>query len=155
MNLILWRHAEAEDMAPDLQRQLTLRGRKQATRMGHWLKQRLPERYQIVSSPATRTRQTADALSDCYEIDDLLAPHCDVADYIAACDWPSGPAQSFGTVVIVGHQPILGRFASLLLSGTETNWTIKKGAIWWLSTREREGNEQVILKAALTPEMIE
>ena len=155
MNLILWRHAEAEDSEPDINRKLTSRGRKQAARMAQWLTRHLPQKHQVICSPATRTRQTADALSDHYEVDDLLAPHCDVADYIAACDWPSGSAQAGGTVVIVGHQPILGRFASLLLSGAEHNWTIKKGAIWWLSTREREGNEQVILRASLTPELID
>ena len=33
MDLILWRHAQAEDTLPDLERQLTPLGRKQAARM--------------------------------------------------------------------------------------------------------------------------
>ena len=37
MNLILWRHAEAEDGADDLQRALTGKGRRQAARMAQWL----------------------------------------------------------------------------------------------------------------------
>jgi len=44
MDLILWRHAEAEDAGgkPDLERNLTRHGRKQAARMAEWLKPRLP-----------------------------------------------------------------------------------------------------------------
>ena len=37
MNLLLWRHAEAQDGDPDLARELTARGRKQAEKMAHWL----------------------------------------------------------------------------------------------------------------------
>ena len=40
MDLILWRHAEAEDGVgkPDTERELTKRGRKQAERMAEWLR---------------------------------------------------------------------------------------------------------------------
>ncbi|HEX7466215.1 MAG TPA: histidine phosphatase family protein, partial [Usitatibacter sp.] len=39
MELILWRHAEAEDAGGggDLARSLTKRGRKQAAKMAEWL----------------------------------------------------------------------------------------------------------------------
>jgi len=44
MNLILWRHAEAEDFAPsDLARALTTKGRKQAQNVAKWLRTRLPD----------------------------------------------------------------------------------------------------------------
>ena len=155
MNLILWRHAEAEDAEPDLARKLTPRGRKQAARVASWLDEHLPERYSVPAPPAARTRQTADALSDRYAIDPRLAPDADVAHYIAACEWPAGPLAASGTVVLVGHQPILGRLASLLLSGVEHDWTIRKGAIWWLSTREREGGEQVVLRAVVGPDLLD
>ena len=45
MDLILWRHAEAEDWTEgcdDLQRSLTGRGEKQAKRMAAWLDRQLP-----------------------------------------------------------------------------------------------------------------
>ena len=154
MNLVLWRHAEAEDAEPDLARKLTPRGRKQAARVAAWHEDHLPERYSVISSPATRTRQTADALCDRYAVDPRLGPDADVAHYIAACEWPTGPQAASGTVVLVGHQPILGRFASLLLCGEERDWTIRKGAIWWLSTREREDGEQVVLRAVLGPDLV-
>ena len=66
MNLILWRHADAEDGAPgrpDDARRLTARGEKQAKRMAAWLKGQLPERAQVLVSPARRAQQTAQALT--------------------------------------------------------------------------------------------
>ena len=44
MDLILWRHTEAEDALPDATRELTGRGRKQAARMADWLNPGLPRR---------------------------------------------------------------------------------------------------------------
>ncbi|MFT3801787.1 MAG: histidine phosphatase family protein [Burkholderiaceae bacterium] len=154
MNLILWRHAEAEEATPDLTRELTGRGRKQAARMADWLAPRLPSRYAILCSPATRTIQTVEALGRDYAIDRRLSPGADVADYLAAAGWPEGPQDAGGTVVIVGHQPTLGGVASLLLSGSEQPWSIKKGAIWWLSSREREGKGQIVLRASVHPELL-
>jgi phosphohistidine phosphatase len=154
MNLILWRHAEAEDAEPDLARRLTPRGRKQAARVAKWLRENLPERFVVLASPAARTRETADELDVEYTVDRRLAPDVDVAHYIAAAQWPEGPQEAAGTVVVVGHQPVLGRLASLLLSGEEQDWTVRKGAVWWLSTRERAGREQVVLRAVVSPDQL-
>jgi len=69
MNLILWRHAEAEDYAStDLARALTTRGRKQAQNVAKWLRTRLPDDAVILASPAVRTIQTAETLSDQYRV---------------------------------------------------------------------------------------
>ena len=69
MDLILWRHAEAEDWpegdpqgGSDLERSLTSRGEKQAARMANWLDRQLPEGARIFVSPARRCEQTALAL---------------------------------------------------------------------------------------------
>ena len=154
MNLILWRHAEAEDAEPDLARRLTPKGRRQAQQMAKWLRERLPERYAVYASPARRTRETADALECAYSVVQDLAPDADVAHYHAVSDWPVGPQEAGGTVVIVGHQPIIGRFASLLLSGEERDWSVRKGAVWWLSARDREERRQVVLRAVVSPDLL-
>lgn len=154
MNLLLWRHAEAQDGDPDLARELTARGRKQAEKMAHWLHQHLPERRLVLVSPAVRTRQTADALGDEYRIERQLAPGADVAHYLAAAAWPEGPPGCAGTVLLVGHQPTLGLLASLLLGGTEQPWSVRKGALWWLTTRERDGRAQVVLRSVTNPEQL-
>lgn len=157
MDLIVWRHADAGDAAPevagDLERRLSERGRKQAERMARWLQARLPERYLVISSPAARARETADALGVKVRTDARLGPGADVAQALAALNWPEGPESRSRHVVVVGHQPLLGRLASLLLSGHEDDWSVRKGAILWLSSREREGREQVVLRAAISPDL--
>lgn len=133
MNLILWRHAEAEDRRPgmtDLDRALTPKGKKQAQRIAHWLKERLPADTRIIVSPARRARETADALSRAYTIEPTIDPAASAEMLIEAADWPNGS----DTVVIVGHQPTLGQLAALLMCGQALDWSIRKGALWWLRT---------------------
>src|SRR6478752_4097926 len=62
MDLILWRHCEAEAGEPDLGRRLTPKGQKQAERMADWLERHLPDSSRILVSPADRAQQTAQAL---------------------------------------------------------------------------------------------
>jgi phosphohistidine phosphatase len=153
MDLILWRHAEAEEGGagqPDAKRRLTARGDKQAHDVAKWLKSRLPKKTRILVSPATRTQQTAHALALPFEVEPRIAVGVDTADLIAAADWP----EHSGAVLLVGHQPTLGRLASLLLSGAEADWSVKKGAVWWFSKRSREGRDQTVLRAVMNPEML-
>lgn len=134
MQLILWRHAEAEDIAPDprdASRRLTARGRKQARSMAGWLNQHLPAHTHILASPAVRTRQTAEALGRPFEIDTRLFTDASVSDHLAACGWQH--AQDERTVLIIGHQPTLGQLAAQLMCGQPLPWSVKKGAIWWLA----------------------
>ena len=158
MDLILWRHADAgdslSDPVADLKRKLTDRGRKQSERAARWLHARLPERCLVLSSPALRATETAAALGVKFKTDERLMPGSDVAHHLAAVNWPDGPEARVRHIVIVGHQPALGRVASLLLAGSEADWSIKKGGVWWLSTREREGRAQVVLRAAIAPDLI-
>lgn len=148
MELILWRHAEAEDGPPDLERELTGRGRKQASRMADWLTPRLPPDIRILASPAARTRQTAQALGREYEIDAALAPGASAETVLAAADWPAAPYP----VLIVGHQPALGQVALRLLTGGDGDLAVKKAGVWWFQSRERNGRLQVVLRAVAGPD---
>ena len=151
MDLILWRHAEAEDGFPDHERKLTRKGEKQAAKMAAWLKTHLPEDTRILASPTMRTQQTASALTQNGTIVKEAGPGTSVATLLGIAGWPDAK----GAVVIVGHQPTLGQVAAYLLSDTQENWNIKKGAIWWFSNRTRLGETQTILKAVLSPELLE
>ena len=62
MDLLLWRHAEAEDGEDDMKRRLTERGHKQARAMAAWIRKHQPKDLRIIVSPAVRTQQTAEAL---------------------------------------------------------------------------------------------
>ena len=154
MDLLLWRHAEAEQSSPDLKRKLTARGEKQAAQIGGWLRNNAPKKLRILVSPARRCQQTAAALGLPFETDRRLAPDSDVASLLAAIAWPDGSEADPGAVLVVGHQPTLGQTAALLLSGEEAGWTIKKGALWWFSNRTRLGETQTVLKAVIGPDLV-
>jgi len=150
MDLILWRHADAEDGVPDASRKLTAKGEKQAQQMGHWLKARLPEKFRILASPARRTQQTAQALSKAFETVKSIGPGADAIAVLAAAGWPDAK----GAVVVVGHQPTLARVAAFLLAGEEADWNMKKGSIWWISNRVRQGEAQTVLRVVMSTEFI-
>ena len=154
MDLLLWRHAEAEEGTHDLKRKLTARGEKQAKQMADWLKAHAPKQLRILVSPAVRAQQTAKALGVPYETDLRLGPTADAPDLLAAIGWPDGGrnGERSGAVLVVGHQPTLGRTASLLLAGAEADWSIKKGAVWWFSNRVRLGETQTVLRAVIPAE---
>ncbi|WP_158601904.1 SixA phosphatase family protein [Pararobbsia silviterrae] len=159
MNLILWRHADAENLPErmldhhpsDLQRQLTDRGHKQAAQIAAWLNARLDDDALILASPAVRAQQTAVALNRPFETVREIAPGADTSAVLAAAGWPDGRAS---TVVIVGHQPTLGSIASLLLAGHEASWSVKKAGVWWFSNRRRDEEAQVVLRAVVNPDLV-
>jgi len=150
MELILWRHADAEEGERDLERKLTGKGRKQAARVAQWLHRRLPSKFTLLCSPARRARETADALGARYKISDRLAPGAQVADLAEAAGWPKRK----GVVILVGHQPDFGRLAAALVSGKPSDWSLKKGGLWWLDNRVRGGDARVVVRAVIAPDLI-
>ncbi len=150
MELILWRHAEAEDGYPDSKRELTEKGHVQAERMAAWLNPHLPDQVLILASPARRAQQTAAALGRKIVTRTELDPLAEVMHVLKAVGWPSG----ISPTVVVGHQPTLGRVAAWLLTGTEGDLSVKKGAIWWLTARRGSGPGSAVVRAVMAPEML-
>ncbi|MDB5963043.1 MAG: sixA [Massilia sp.] len=147
MDLILWRHAEAEDSAPDMARALTPKGQKQARRMAEWLDSQLPAGCKILVSPALRTLQTVEPLKRKFKVIDTIAPDAAPEAVLQAANWPNGKE----AVLIVGHQPTLGQVAALLLCGQPQSWEIKKASAWWFVQRDADS---VYLKAVMAAEMV-
>lgn len=143
MDLILWRHADAEDGVPDEARRLSAKGRKQAQKMAAWLAARLPADRRVLVSPALRTRETAAAFTEQVIIEKALSTAATPQGVLKAAGWPDGA----GTVIVVGHQPTLGATAALALTGEAAAWSLKKGAVWWLAS-DADG---VRVKAVITP----
>ena len=157
MDLILWRHAEAEDFASsDLARRLTPRGEQQAARMAAWIQSQLAKltprsrHWRVLASPAIRAQQTAAALGMPVETIDSIAPDASVNAILHAADWPGNG----GNVIIVGHQPTLGMVAGRLLNGAEGYVSVKKGAVWWFRQRERDGESKALLVAMVSPDTV-
>lgn len=154
MELLLWRHCEAEPGEPDLGRALTGKGEKQARRVAAWLHAHLPDSARILVSPARRAQQTAAALAELaprkIKTVDSLAPGASAEDVLRAVRWPDAKA----AIVVVGHQPTLGWVASRLLTGAEAEWPVKKGAVWWFSSRSRDGVEQAVVRAVISADLV-
>jgi phosphohistidine phosphatase len=139
MDLILWRHAEAIDpelMDNDLERYLTPRGERQAQRMANWLDRMLPQGTRIICSPAKRCEQTVLALGRRYKLREELSPSGHAQEVLELSQWP----HSKNPVLVVGHQPYLGQTVAQLIKTESPECSIKKGAVWWLKTKVKEGD---------------
>ena len=153
MDLIIWRHAEAEDEADgqeDSQRALTTRGEKQAARMARWLDRFLPESARILSSPALRCEQTVLPLGRKYRLREELAVGASADQLLEATGWPDSRLP----VLVVGHQPVLGQAVARLLGLKHDSCPVRKGAVWWLRTRERDGHQQTVVVAVQSPDVV-
>ncbi|MDD3935201.1 phosphohistidine phosphatase SixA [Rhodoferax sp.] len=153
MDLILWRHAEAQEWTPgcdDMARRLTSRGEKQAARMAGWLDRQLPDNTRILVSPARRAEQTASALGRKFKVRPELAPGGTVAQLLEVAQWPDAK----GCVLVVGHQPTLGQTIAQLIGLSVTECTVRKGAVWWLRHRQRETLVQTLVVTVQSPEVL-
>jgi phosphohistidine phosphatase len=153
VDLILWRHAdarEAPDETLDHDRPLTTKGERQAAKMSRWLNQHLPDGARVLVSPTLRTVQTAQALERRKRVMEALGPDQTVEALLHAARWPDAKEP----VVVVGHQPTLGLTAAYLLAGVMQPWPVRKGALWWIKRRERDGQVEVLLHASLTSEHV-
>lgn len=148
-NIILWRHAQAEQAdfelgEQDNARQLTAKGQHQAKRMARWLKQHLPKNTFLLSSPALRALQTAEALPYKIQLDNALKPSACLPDVLNALT----QYKAHKNILIVGHQPWLGELLAYLFeqdaadAADNQSISIKKGAVWWLRRTSAESSSQ-------------
>lgn len=153
MDLIFWRHAEAVEWTEgcnDLERSLTPRGEKQAARMAQWLDRQLTDSVRILASPARRTEQTVLALGRKYKLRSELAPDGTPDQLLELVQWP----MSRQTFLVVGHQPLLGQTISRVAGLGPDECAVRKGAVWWLRHRERNGVGQTVVVTVQSPEML-
>jgi len=153
MDLIVWRHADAEDAsAPDtdMARCLSARGIRQATRMAQWLDRKLPDNARVLVSPAMRCEQTVVPLGRKYKICPELAPESSPDDLLKLVQWPANKSP----VVVVGHQPTLGQTVNRLLGLDGLDMPMRKGSLWWLRSRERDGKIQTIVVTVQSPDLL-
>ena len=79
-----------------------------------------------------------------------IGPPGSAAGLLRAVGWPDGDK-----VIAVGHNPTFGEAAARLLGGRGGELAFRKGAIWWFATRERDAGAETVLKAVMSPDMIE
>ncbi|HVU36183.1 MAG TPA: phosphohistidine phosphatase SixA [Opitutaceae bacterium] len=130
--LYLIRHADAEDGADDSARPLSKRGRHQIDELARFLSRSGAfQPAEIWHSPLVRARETADLLRHGlklhakHQVVPELTPDSDpglVAGRLGACLVP---------LALVGHEPHLGRLASMLVVGRAEPvvFLVKKAAV--------------------------
>jgi phosphohistidine phosphatase len=134
MRMILFRHGPAgrRDAArwpDDADRPVTKRGLERTARAAAGLRHLLGRESLVLTSPLVRARQSADLVGEIAALDapvevlQTLAPgsaYRETLRRLAGLD-------SAASVVLVGHEPHLGRLAGLLLFGAPaTNLALKK-----------------------------
>ena len=151
--IIFWRHAEAHEAnegQDDLDRKLTVKGQRQAERVAFWLDRNLPQQCRVFASPAKRSQQTVRYLSRKSKALDELNPDARPEAVLAAVGW----GVQTEPIVVVGHQPWIGECIHWLLMDAAAPLAVRKGAVWWLQSRERDGVKDVIIRAMATPELL-
>lgn len=154
-NLILWRHAEAEVLGAnglDTNRALTKNGRKDAAKMAKWLNQHLPPNTVILSSPAKRCLETAEALHNLSQLEIKIADFLSVDSTVGQIAKKITNDDNSKTILVIGHQPNLGLLIAKLLGMSESACVVKKGAVWWLRQREVNGGLQTYLFTVQHPD---
>jgi len=153
MDLILWRHAEAIELAEsgnDMDRHLTPKGERQAARMSKWLDRVLPQGTRIFCSPATRCEQTVMALGRRYKLREELSPNGQAQEVLDLVQWPVAK----GAVMVVGHQPYLGQVVAKLFDMKPGECSIKKASVWWIKTKAHESVLQTSLHAVQSADLV-
>lgn len=156
-HLILWRHADAghplSDANADFARPLSASGRARAAQIARWMSARLTGPVHVVSSPAQRTRQTAAALAADAVLDERLAPDTGVEAYLDVVR-DAIAERKHASVVLVGHQPMLGALAARLLLGEDLSLAFHKAACWWFRMPGDPG-EAWSLDIAMHPDWVD
>lgn len=156
IELFIWRHAEAEEGIPDLDRRLTSAGRRDAARVAKALAPYTRSAALIVS-PAARARETAAALIEATglvaTIDTRLAPGASLAQVMRSLhDALDAKPRTPTTFVLVGHQPWVGALAHQLLVSSPGDWRFRKAAAWWL--HQRTGDSEWALRTVFDPDLV-
>lgn len=159
-NIMLWRHADAlaigDNIPDDISRPLSKKGRQQAKTMAAWLKRYLPKDTIIISSNAVRSKQTAQALTNDFQISDELGPSATLLDVLETINsfWSSNHTET--NLLIIGHQPWLGQLADYLLNTMPAaeGLQIKKAALWWFKRLTSQPSGTFDLITVQTPSLL-
>ena len=159
MNLYIVRHAIAvEPGTPgyddDSQRPLTDTGRKKMKKIVKGLRQFEVELDLILASPYVRARATAEILASEFKMkkkiaftDNLIPP----GNFDSLID-EIGEKYAVDNLALVGHEPMLSRFVSFLMTGNpDAAITLKKGGVCLLSAEDLRHERRAALQWLLTP----
>jgi phosphohistidine phosphatase len=137
VKIIIARHGAAEDKASsdrDADRNLTDKGREQADLMGRVLEATLGYVDAAWTSPFARALQTAEIAAKRLKVTPVAESNLEIGGDLEQLCWKihrEAPAK----ILLVGHQPDLGRLAARLL-GFVSEVSLKKGGMCIVETRD-------------------
>ena len=159
LHLVLVRHAITEERGAawpdDEQRPLSREGARKWKRAARGLARVVPVVDQLLASPLTRTFQTAEILAKALS----PAPKVQLLDALRPGTRPGALVSTLkglapkGTVVLVGHEPMLSELAALLLH-LEGPLEFRKGAAMLLVTNGLGSRGPARLEWFLTPRVL-
>lgn len=163
MEIYLFRHGIAEDrgaqrFTDDSQRPLTPQGLKRTRKVVEGMAALKLYFDVVLTSPYVRAKQTADILVEVFGIPEQLRlchklipgtkPRELVEEIKRFCS-------KNDRVALVGHEPDLSLFASLLISGkSDANLTLKKAGLCKLNTSQLVAGRCASLEFLLTPKVL-
>ncbi len=155
MRILFIRHAEAveADKFPgrDLDRPLTPKGRRTFQRMARMLAAQYATPLCILTSEAKRARATAEMLAEAFgsglaTVESALNPGATLTAYLRSL--PKGGWTKKGLVVLVGHEPDLGKAVAKMAGASTARIKLVKGAC---AEVEWTGARAGVLRALLDP----
>jgi len=162
MNVYLMRHGIAQakgnpKIPSDDERELTKKGAKKARRAAKGLRTLKIPFDRIITSPLPRARETAEIVAKVFDMEEQVEDAAELK--------PQASVESLAArlieyrdcqeLLLVGHQPFLGKAASLLLCRNESaDIDLKKGGICCIELNELDMKKPGVLRWMLTPRQL-
>ncbi len=161
MNLYILRHAKAEErsarFSDDSKRPLTVAGEKEMFRVAKGMREMNLDFDLILSSPFARARRTAEIVTEVFDSNKLrlsknLASGGEARKLI---DELNNDFPGLKNILLVGHEPVLGKLISLLSTGGEKlSLSFKKAGLCKLTVGELRVGHCAKLEWLLKPRQI-
>ena len=158
MEIYLLRHGIAENTPPgktDADRNLTGEGRTKLREVLERARRAVGTPSLILSSPLVRAVQTAEIAAEilgyreAIEQTDALLPYSSPQAVWRAIR----RSEKDGSILLTGHEPLLGETASYLLGASHVAVNFKKGALMRIDVEETAGPPHGFLQWLLTPRL--
>ncbi len=159
MKLYILRHGEAAEHGDpryrETERPLTEKGAQRTKQLAHALREQEIQFDRILSSPLTRARQTAEIVAKRFEkpveLTDALTPSGSMKALVEEID-RMRPLPS--SVLLVGHEPYLSGFISLLcIGGPNLPLRLKKGSLCRLEIERLAADKCATLEWVIPPRL--
>ncbi|HEY1268379.1 MAG TPA: phosphohistidine phosphatase SixA [Candidatus Binatia bacterium] len=162
MNVYFMRHGIAQakndpKVESDEERELTKKGAKRARKAAKGLRALKIPFDRIVTSPLPRARETADIVAKIFDMKEQveeaeeLKPESSVERLAARLL----EYRDCRELLLVGHQPFLGKAASLLLCRSESaEIDLKKGGVCCIELNELDMKKPGVFRWMLTPSQL-